>query len=581
MNIVGISLLLFQVQLGSVSGIVTRPGGNEPLGGAMVTLSPVDMRWVSSQSSRIRTVVSEDDGRFAIRDIEPGEYRLQVRSPRFGSVAYGQRKPEGPGAILNIGPGQRLSDLRVSMTPTGTITGRITGSSGEPLAYASVQALKAVYQEGKRIYATVQSTITDDRGDYRLFWLTSGKYIVVAGARSAPIGNSVSRPLRPGESGAEDALFAAVRSLSEFQLAGTQLEGSNLTKRILEDGSTREESWMPTYYPATTDRAQATPVDVTAGATVSGINITLGPSPVQTIRGRVSGFSGQATVAIASGMPGTAARITAKGASTIDGAFEFSGVVPGPYVLTAQDRAGGVSSPVAVLVGDRDVEGVSIVAAPAVQLSVRVTAEGLPQGALENSGFAASLRPDLEATQGAFLPNVRAQNILIRLGTGLTFANLAPGDYQLDISQPGLQDNMKPLYIKSMRLGREDALGGFRIASDTTDSLQVVFTTESGSVEGVALGRTGDPAPNVTVVLVPTNARKRMALYQTLVTASDGRFRFQGIPPGDYKLFAWEDVETGAWANAEFMRTYESRGRSVRVSENGKEEVQLSVITNP
>ena len=581
MNIVGISLLLFQVQLGSVSGIVTRPGGNEPLGGAMVTLSPVDMRWVSSQSSRIRTVVSEDDGRFAIRDVEPGEYRLQVRSPRFGSVAYGQRKPDGPGAILNIGPGQRLSDLRVSMTPTGTITGRITGSSGEPLAYASVQALKAVYQDGKRIYATVQSTITDDRGDYRLFWLTSGKYIVVAGARSAPIGNSVTRPLRPGESGAEDALFAAVRSLSEFQLAGTQLEGSNLTKRILEDGSTREESWMPTYYPATTDRAQATPVDVTAGATVSGINITLGPSPVQTIRGRVSGFSGQATVAIASAMPGTAARITAKGASTIDGAFEFSGVVPGPYVLTAQDRAGGVSSPVAVLVGDRDAEGVSIVAAPAVQLSVRVTAEGLPQGALENSGFAASLRPDLEATQGAFLPNVRAQNILIRLGTGLTFANLAPGDYQLDISQPGLQDNMKPLYIKSMRLGREDALGGFRIASDTTDSLQVVFTTESGSVEGVALGRTGDPAPNVTVVLVPTNARKRMALYQTLVTASDGRFRFQGIPPGDYKLFAWEDVETGAWANAEFMRTYESRGRSVRVSENGKEEVQLSVITNP
>ena len=82
-------------------------------------------------------------------------------------------------------------------------------------------------------------------------------------------------------------------------------------------------------------------------------------------------------------------------------------------------------------------------------------------------------------------------------------------------------------------------------------------------------------------MLVPTNARKRTALYKTLVTGSDGKFRFQEIPPGDYKLFAWEDIETGAWENAEFMRPYESRGRAVRVSENGKEEVQLNVIYNP
>src|SRR5262245_44854472 len=130
MNVLGIALLLFQVQLGNVSGIVTKPGGSEPLSGAMVTLTPV----ISAQSSRGRTTISEDDGRFAIRDVEPGEYRLQVQSPSFGSVAYGQRRPDGPGAILTIGAGQRLSDLKVAMTPTGTISGRITGNSGEPLA---------------------------------------------------------------------------------------------------------------------------------------------------------------------------------------------------------------------------------------------------------------------------------------------------------------------------------------------------------------------------------------------------------------------------------------------------------------
>ena len=109
----------------------------------------------------------------------------------------------------------------------------------------------------------------------------------------------------------------------------------------------------------------------------------------------------------------------------------------------------------------------------------------------------------------------------------------------------------------------------------------MVLTTETGSVEGVAIDRTGDPAANVTVVLVPATARKRTTLYKSLVTGSDGKFRFQEIPPGDYKLFAWDDIETGAWENPEFMRPYEPRGRAIRVSENGKEAVQLNVIYNP
>src|SRR5262245_55961524 len=254
MRILGIGLLLFQIQLGNVSGIVTKPGGNEPLSGATVILNPV----VSAQTSRIRFTISEDDGRYAISDIEPGEYRLEVQSPRYGSAAYGQRKPDDPGAILKIAAGQRLSDLKLTMSPTGTIAGRITGRSGEPIVNATVDALIYRYQEGKRILAVAQTTTTDDRGDYRLFWLSSGKYVVVAGLRSSVVSTGIIGPLRPGES-----LRTAIGPRSMFDAV---LEGSNLTKRLLEDGTIQEESWIPTYYPATTDRAQATAVDVAAGS---------------------------------------------------------------------------------------------------------------------------------------------------------------------------------------------------------------------------------------------------------------------------------------------------------------------------
>jgi hypothetical protein len=132
-----------------------------------------------------------------------------------------------------------------------------------------------------------------------------------------------------------------------------------------------------------------------------------------------------------------------------------------------------------------------------------------------------------------------------------------------------------------MRLGNEDALGGFRLTSDTASVLEVVLTTATGSVEGIALDRAGDPAPNATVVLVPLSARKQTSLYKFLVTGSDGRFRFSEIPPGDYKLFAWDDIETGAWENAEFVRPFEMRGQPVRVTENSKDSLTLTVIYTP
>jgi hypothetical protein len=586
MNVLRVALLLFQVQLGSVSGIITKPGGTEPLAGATVTLNPVASNQAgatvtlnpAASNPRVPTAISQDDGRFALSDIEPGEYRLQVQSPRYGSAAYGQRKPNGPGAILTITAGQRLSDLKISMVPTGTIAGRITGRNGEPIVNANVLAMKYLYQEGKRALSVVQITTSDDRGEYRLFWLTSGKYVVTAAPRGSSVSTGTTSPIKPGESVRSGEMYLTVGAFG--LLPDLLMDGNNLVKRILDDGTVQEESWTPAYYPSTIDPSQATAVEVNVGATVPGIDITLGPSPVQKIRGRVTGLApgSQATVALAYGVAGGMIRSINRGASTTDGSFEFAGVVPGPYYLAAQDRTGLAATPVAVLVGDRDVENVSIALAPAITVSARLTAEGLTPGTLDPfTGLIGTLRPDVGSVQPA------ARSAQVTPGnSAMSFPNVAAGDYQFNISQGVLRENLKRLYIKSVRLGREDVLGTVRIPSNAQDVvLDVVLTTATGSIEGTALGRTGEPAANVTVVVVPTNARKRTAFYQAIVTGSDGRFRFKEIPPGDYKLFAWDEVETGAWENAEFIGLYESRGRAVRVVEDGKEDAQLSVIYNP
>jgi hypothetical protein len=50
------------------------------------------------------------------------------------------------------------------------------------------------------------------------------------------------------------------------------------------------------------------------------------------------------------------------------------------------------------------------------------------------------------------------------------------------------------------------------------------------------------------------------------------------IAPGDYKLFAWDEIEPGAWEDANFLRTYETHGRALTLREGSVEAVSLSSI---
>jgi hypothetical protein len=96
-----------------------------------------------------------------------------------------------------------------------------------------------------------------------------------------------------------------------------------------------------------------------------------------------------------------------------------------------------------------------------------------------------------------------------------------------------------------------------------------VIGANPGRVDG-DVGR----IPNATVVLVPAARMLRPDLYKSILTDAVGRFDFQGVPPGEYTLFAWNDVETDAWTNAEFLKAYETRGRAVRVGEGSRQTVQ-------
>jgi hypothetical protein len=137
------------------------------------------------------------------------------------------------------------------------------------------------------------------------------------------------------------------------------------------------------------------------------------------------------------------------------------------------------------------------------------------------------------------------------------------------------------MYIKSARFGPVDALDNrIHIDSRTTDRMQIVLSSNAGSMEGVLRDKLRNLVPRARVVLVPDLAhRQRADLYQSTLTDESGRFRLLAIPPGDYVLFAWEDIEDGLWQDPEFLKRHEPSGKPVRIIENGRETVET--IANP
>jgi hypothetical protein len=81
------------------------------------------------------------------------------------------------------------------------------------------------------------------------------------------------------------------------------------------------------------------------------------------------------------------------------------------------------------------------------------------------------------------------------------------------------------------------------------------------------------------VVLVPEKSRRAHArYYRSTAAGQNGRFTLRAIP-GEYSVFAWEDIEDGAWRDPAVLEPVESDGVRVTVRETGSESVQLRVIT--
>jgi hypothetical protein len=422
------------------------------------------------------------------------------------------------------------------------ISGHVLDEDGEPMANVNVQCMVLGYQRGKRQLMNRNGTGTDDRGEFRIHGLSPGKYLLSATYQSPEL--YMATPER------------TVGSAQAVQAA--------------------EEGYITTYYPNTTNPESASQLDVTAGAQIGGITMTLARSRTVRIKGHVNtGISSQtrrnANVMLLprdnSGWmaPRAIARVI-----DAKGNFQMRGVPPGSYVLRADfnDDSKRYSARQALEVGSTNIEGLELNLQPPAEIKGRVVIEenGDPGDARLNVSLQPKISGPMSGGAGA------------QVKDDLTFQlnNVSLDPY--DISVNGLPEGF---YLQAVRMGQQDVTetGVDFTQGVSADEMTVIVNPNGGQIEGNVQNAKGENATGAMVTLIPDEAhRSLMWLYKTVNTDQNGHFTMKGVRPGKYMVYAWEEIEQGAYQDPDFVKPHESAGEKVEISASGHETVSLKAV---
>jgi hypothetical protein len=521
----------------TVEGQVFNALTGDPLRKAHITLNRIAGGNMRSRNSADYGAASDAGGHFLIQDIEPGTYQMNATRNGFVALPYGATKPDGPMTPLSLSPGRHTRDIVFRLTPNGVITGRVLDEDGEPLQGVNVNAMRFRSMRGKRQLVPSMSGGTDDLGEYRLFGLAPGKYFLSATYRK------------------QNMMMPAQDSTP---------------------GGKPDEDYAPTYFPGTSDPTGAAPIDVAAGTVLSGIDVTLRKTRTVRVRGRVintmgEGLPGRVMLRL---MPrnmmyaGFTSQRMAQATRGNGGAFEFRGLTPGAYVLMAQwdDEGKNFMVRQPVDVGNENVNDVNVALTPGLLIKGQVRVDGTGEVAF------GSLQIALEAQMSMMMGGASA---MVKDDGSFEIENVAADNYRVNVHRlPG------PFYVKSIRMGDADGLEkGLDLSRGGGGSVEIVLSPNGGQVEGTVLDAKQQPSSVGTVVLVPdVRHRDQPQLFKVTGLNASGHFTIAGIAPGDYKLFAWQEIESDAYQDPEFLKTYEVQGQSLTIREGGRENTQLKLI---
>ena len=545
-----------------ISGVVwTTDTPRQPLRRAVVTIS-------GEALPDARSVISDDSGRFTIGRLPSGTFMVTARKAAYLEARYGAARPGRAGSPIVLTAGQRVT-IDITMSKGGVIAGTLRTPSGAPLAGVPVVAADVRDVRPTALLETRVST-TDDRGAYRIYGLVPGEYVVVAAPRYD--GTAQLDAMSTGD------MAIVLANLGQRQNQ-TGIAGA---REMRPAPAAAPVVFAPVYFPGTAHYSDAARISLAPGEQRDGVSFEVNYVPVASIEGTIAGdvpnlASTQLSMILPgpriAGLSGTIG-ITTRPPND-RGEFSFGNVPPGRYRIVVRARRGpatferrvGYTGEQWFAVADvdvrgQDVKGIFLPLQPGGTLAGKVVFDGptaVMPGKLD--GIRVTLIQSGDSTLsfwggavfGSALSTMEPVN-LVQDGT-FRIIGIGPASYTLNVMLP--QELRQTWRVRSAMVDGLDLLDSpIDGPAVNLAGVTVTLTNKPTELSGTLQSASGQPAAEYFIVVFSQDRRHWHAgarRSQSTRPATNGRFQFTDLPPGDYFLAALTDLDPNGWQDPSFL----------------------------
>ena len=526
-----------EVPKATLRGHVYARATGAPLKRAQLTLVP------AARPADRAEATTDEQGAYEFRNLEHGSYTLRCTRNGYVRVSYGQKGPNQPPVHLTVRPGQELKDLDFQLIRGGVISGRVVDEEGEPLSRVRVLVLARQYMRGQVRLIPRGMDSSDDRGEYRAFDLSPGRYYVQA---------------------------------------------------VLQSVGNQDSGIAPVFYPNALRAEDAQRISVGEGGEAPRVDIRMEKVPTFHVSGKV--------LDLVTGRPVTSGVVTVQAEDAArgmffsfdqirgGGSFRLAGLLPGRYRLLAfVERPGSGPGRLAIVkpfdLRDANIKNMVVTVGPGVTVRGRIVAEG---GEVSADG----LRAMLVAKAGNSPLPFGSGNSLVNEDLTFEFPNVQPGEYDINVSPPQNPQDMAAagsegppqntsFYVSEVSAnGKNVVEQGLTINENAPVSdLEVVLDFTGGTATGLLRDEDEQPISGVRVALLSTDPEKRSSerYFRSGAADQDGQFKISAIIPGNYLLLAWPESNVARVRDPELFAQLEEHAVSVTVDKSATVQRNLTL----
>ncbi|MBI5432801.1 MAG: carboxypeptidase regulatory-like domain-containing protein [Planctomycetes bacterium] len=158
---------------------------------------------------RYSEITTDEDGRYVMRWLEPGDYTISAGGALFGGI-LGADKPLGREVRdVSVAGDTDLDGIDFRLERSGSVSGIVRATNGQPVEGAAI----FVRDENERLLERLSLSQTGSDGRYTYLGLAEGRYTVTARAKGSASAAAVGIAIKSGETTEADLVVEAATLL--------------------------------------------------------------------------------------------------------------------------------------------------------------------------------------------------------------------------------------------------------------------------------------------------------------------------------------------------------------------------------